>query len=371
MRQENNSTSFLIASLLTTLLFFSNGFAQDSLPASEIGSKLDEQMTALTERGQFSGAILVARDSQLLLNKGYGMANAELAVQNIPQTKFRIASNTKQMTAMAIMMLQERGKLSVRDSLCKYIPRCPANWRGITLRHLLTHTSGIIDFDDLEDDETSSECKPRKFSQTIASVQHRPLEFKPGFKFSYSNSNYVLLGHIIEKLSGTSYEKFLQQNIFEPLKMVNTGYDHPETILTNRASGYVRIKNILLNAPLIDMSWPHAAGGLYSTTEDMYLWSQALDTERLVSQKSLDEIFTPFKGDYGYGWWIEPQFHRKSEAHAGQIDGFVSNITRYPDEKVTIIVLSNLENSRANIIALNLAAIIFNEQLLPDNPPSK
>jgi CubicO group peptidase (beta-lactamase class C family) len=342
-------------------------------PGPNLETKLDQYVQAFVDQGTFSGSVLVAKDGKILLCKGYGMANYELDVPNTPQTKFRLASVSKQFTAMAIMQLQEKGLLNVNDTLSKYIPDYPDGDK-ITLHHLLTHTSGIFNYSDLPE-LREIEVKPHAVEQVIQLFKNKPLSFRPGEKYSYSNSGYTLLAYIIEKVSGKTYETVLQEQIFGPIGMYNSGYDKASLVLKNRASGYVKVNEELANAPYIDMSSPAGDEGLlYSTVEDMYLWDRALYTDKLVSRKSLETIFAPHirvtqqipDADgyyYGYGW-----FNRKCcgghtvVEHNGGIGGFFAQIHRCLDDDVCVIVLSNFDHMRAVPIGRGLAAILFGEK---------
>lgn len=355
-RKNGKRTSHRVALTgLLCLICFATNHAQS------ITAKIDEYMKKAVKHRRFTGAVLVAKDGRVLLSKGYGMASIEYEVPNTPQTKFRIGSLTKQFTAMAIMMLQERGKLSVRDPICKYLPDCPESWRSVTIHHLLTHTSGIPNFsyslNCVESATTSS-----LFEYQMERLRKVPLDFSPGTQFSYSNAGYVLLGQIIEIVSGERYDAFLQENIFVPLNMKNTGYEDRGSIIKHRATGYSIRNDKLVDAPFVDMLIPYSAGGLYSTVEDLYLWDQSLYTERLVSKKSLEAMFTPFKNNYGYGWDIFEQFGRRSIGHLGWIDGYATIIQRFPDEKLVIIILSNLDSVPVVTMARDLAAIVFGVQ---------
>ena len=246
-----------------------------------VESKLDEYVKALVDMGQFSGSVLVAKDGKILLCKGYGMANYELDVPNMPQTKFRLGSITKQFTAMAIMQLQERGLLSVTDKLSKYIPDYP-HGDEITIHHLLTHTSGIV--------AKISECndekiKPHTIQQVIALFKNKPLDFKPGEKYSYSNAGYIVLSYIIEKASGKKYEEFLREYVFMPLGMNSSGYDQASLIIKKRASGYNNNGDELVNASCILVSFFAGAGCLYSTIEDFYIGGTKHFTQKHCCQK--------------------------------------------------------------------------------------
>ena len=361
MYKNFNIVNRLTAIIAMCLLFVSFASAQnaDAKQADQqLNVKFDEYMNAAVKVDGFSGSVLVARDGKPIFSKGYGMANIEWNVPNSPQSVYRLGSVTKQFTAMAITMLQERGKLSVSDPLCKYIANCPDAWKPITVKNLLTHTSGVPNYTEFPDFAKTT-IMPTTTAEMTDVLKTKPLDFAPDEKYAYSNSGYYLLGVIIEKVSGVTYADFLQENIFTPLGMKNTGYDDPLKIIKNRASGYQRTAGKIMNASYMDLSVPYAAGSLYSTTGDLLLWDQALYTEKLVSKKSLDEIFTPYKSGYGYGWGIGKKFDRKEISHGGGIYGFATDISRFPDDKVTVIVLTNIQGSAAGRVSNDLAAIVF------------
>lgn len=337
--------------------------ASSAPTVQQLAARVDEYMNAAVKADGFTGSVLVARDGSPVISKGYGMANIELNVPNTPQTVFRLASLTKQFTALSIMMLQERGKLNTGDSICKYLADCPAAWQPITIRHLLTHTSGIANYTSFPDFAKAS-MPPAAHESFIGRFRDKPLEFVPGEKFNYSNSGYYLLGVIIERAASKSYEDFLQEQIFTPLGMKNTGYDSPSRIIKNRAAGYEGKGERIHNANYIDMSHGFAAGAIVSTTEDLLLWDKALYTEKLVSRKSLDEMFTPFKDlapgkNYAYAWWLEKQSDRQAISHSGHINGFSTYIMRYPSERVTVIVLSNNRGVPSERISKDLSSVVF------------
>ncbi len=326
----------------------------------QIVAKADEYMAAVLKVDGFSGSILVARDGKPIVSKAYGMSNIELNVPNTPRSIYRLGSVTKQFTSMAIMMLQERGKLSVSDPICKYVAECPDIWKPITLKQLLTHTSGITNYTAFPDFATTT-VLPTKTDTIIDRLKKQPLDFAPGEKFSYSNSGYFLLGVVIGKASGKTYADFLQENIFDPLGMKQSGYDDPLRIIPDRASGYQKRGGKIINASYTDMSVPYAAGSLYSSTGDLLIWDQALYTEKLIKRVSLDEMFTPPKGDagYAYGWNVGKRYDRRQISHGGAIYGFATQLARFPDDHVTVIALSNVQGSPVGQIANNLAAIVF------------
>ena len=353
-----------IAFLLASVLFVGRSSGQlvtERSTGGDVSTRADEYCRAEETVNRFSGSVLVAKGDQVLFAKGYGLANVEHGVLNSPQTIFRLGSITKQFTAMAILILQEQGKLSVDDLVSKHVEECPEAWSEVTVHQLLSHTSGIPNFTGLPE-YRSTMMLPSPPAKTLDRVRNLALEFKPGEKFAYSNSGYVLLGQIIEKVAGTSYEEFLRKSIFEPLDMKKSGYDSPETILTNRAAGYRRAGEKLSNAAYLDMTIPHAAGSLYSTVEDLHRWSRALDAGKLVSGQGREKMFTPVKGTYGYGWVIDQKFGRRCVMHGGGINGFVTHIARFPEEELCVVVLCNSEGAGAGMAGNALAAIALGEK---------
>ncbi|HEY0097995.1 MAG TPA: serine hydrolase domain-containing protein, partial [Pyrinomonadaceae bacterium] len=349
---------FLIAlGFLLTL----NCAAQTHLDTKALAAEADKYLSGLVTQNRFGGAILVARDGKVLLRKAYAMGDIEDDVPNSVQTKFPIGSITKQFTAVAILMLQERGKLSVQDSICKYIADCPATWQPITIEHLLTHTSGLPDSTTFRRPETVGTSPA---ANLVELFKKREMVLKPGEKFAFSNPGYIFLGHIIEKASGKSYETFLRENIFEPLKLTNTGYNKPIEILKHRASGYVLRGTQYVNAPFFDIATHHAASALYSTVDDLYVWEQSFYTNKLLSQKSLDEMLKPRQGAYGYGVFIEDRFNLKRMSHAGDLIGFSSYIARYPAQKAVVIVLANYAGTNPLEVGGKLTNIYLRDQMV-------
>jgi len=309
---------------------------------------------------KFMGSVLVARGSQVLFSKGYGSADLEWNIPNSPTTKFRLGSVTKQFTAACILLLEQRGKLSVNDPVKKYLPDAPAAWDKITTFNLLTHTSGIPSFTSFPD-YAKLEPFPTTAEQLVARFRDKPLDFEPGEKWRYSNSGYVLLGYLIEKITGGSYEKFVTENIFVPLGMKDSGYDSNSAVIAHRASGYVPGPHGLQNAGFIHMSVPHAAGALYSTTEDLLKWEQGLFGGKLLSAASLEKMTTPFKDNYAFGLQVETKGGRKVIEHGGGIEGFNTELAYYPEDKLTVVTLANVNGQAVTDIATKLAAIAHGE----------
>src|SRR5215831_12154293 len=252
-------------------------------------ARMEQVVQSFVKDKQFMGAVLVARGNDVLLDKGYGFANLEWNIPDSPKTKFRLGSITKQFTAASILLLEERGKLKVDDPVKKYMPDAPAAWDKMTIFNVLTHTAGIPNFTSFPDYQ-SSEPFATTPEKLVARFRDKPLEFQPGERMNYSNSGYVLLGYLIEKVSGQSYEKFVQENIFTPLGMKDSGYDSNSAVIPRRASGYTNGPNGPVNAGFIHMSVPFAAGALYSTTEDLLRWEQGLFGGKLLSAASLQKM---------------------------------------------------------------------------------
>jgi CubicO group peptidase (beta-lactamase class C family) len=354
----------------TAFLLFTTLAAAQS---AGVAARLEAAANAFAKNRAFTGSVLVAKDNKVILEKGYGMANLELDVPNTPDTKFRLGSITKQFTSAAILQLQEQGKLSVDDAACKFIDSCPAAWKPITVRHLLTHTSGIPSYTAMKGFMTPKFHRiPLTPMETLMLTADKPLDFEPGSRFSYDNSGYIFLGIIIEKVSREDYADYLEKHIFGPLDMQNSGYDQTRTVLKNRASGYSPKTDGFRNADYLDMSLPYAAGALYSTVRDLYRWDRALYTEKVLGKASKEAMWTPGKGNYGFGWTIAPIYKHKQVGHGGGINGFSTYIGRFPDDDAVVIVLSNNEGANAVVLANALAGTLFGAEVkLPESQATK
>lgn len=324
-------------------------FAQDA-------ARMDQVVQSYAADNKFMGSVLVARGNDILFSKSYGSANLEWNIPNSSTAKFRIGSVTKQFTAAAILLLEERGKLKVEDPVKKHLPDVPTAWDAVTIYHLLTHTSGIPSFTGFPE-YGQLKLSPTSAEKLVAKFRDKPLDFEPGAKFSYSNSGYLLLGYLIEKLSGQSYEKFLQENIFTPLGMKDSGYDSNSAIIAHRASGYAPSPSGPINAPFIDMSVPHAAGALYSTTEDLLKWEQGLFGGKVLSAASLQKMTTPFKDNYAFGLTVRDVEGRKQISHNGGIEGFNSSLAYYLETKIVVAVLANINSMGPDAMLPKLAAL--------------
>ena len=350
----------MIRRLGIALLLAAIGLAQDVF-AQDV-SRMEQVVQASVSDKTFMGSVLVARGDEILLSKGYGSANLEWDIPNTPNTKFRLGSVTKQFTAASILLLEERGKLTTDDLVKKFMPDAPAAWDKITIFHLLTHTSGIPNFTAFPDYQSQQPfaATPEKL---VARFRDKPLDFEPGEKWSYSNSGYVLLGYVLEKASGETYENFVQANIFEPLGMKDSGYDSNSAILLRRAAGYARGKDGAVNAGFIHMSIPFSAGALYSTTEDLLRWEQGLFGGKVLSAASLAKMTAPFKSDYACGVSVRTVSGHKVIDHGGGIEGFNTFLAYYPEHKLTVVALANLNGRAPQEIVTRLAALARGENV--------
>lgn len=358
---NNQPRARLVALLLTlTGLLRVDGIAQARPSDKGVAAEADRYLAGLAREGRFSGAALVAREGRVLLSRGYGLADIEHGVPNTPRTKFRLASVTKPFTALAVMLLHERGRLSVEDPVCKYVAECPPSWQPVTLRHLLNHTSGLTEFGKPPAANDCFRRTPMTAAQSVERVRQFTPDFRPGEKFAYSSIAYVLLGHVVEQVSGRSYEAFLQENVFGPLGMKETGLARRRTIIPHLASGYARApEGTLSNFDYFDTDYIFSAGGLYSTVGDLYLLDQALHGGRLLGAATLEGVFTPGFENFGLGWQIFRADGRLLVRADGRSFGFSGSVARYPAERVTVIVLTNIDTAGAHKLADELSAIVF------------
>ena len=338
-------------------------------------ARMDQVVHYFADDGLFSGTLLVARGDQIVFHKAYGYANYEWKIPNTLDTRFRIGSLTKQFTAAGILLLEQRGRLEkgsevrVEDRLQKYIPDIPPAWEPITLHQLLTHTSGITTYTLRR--RAWPNNTPMDAGKLIAFLRDGPLDFPPGTQMRYDNSGYYLLGAIIEKVSGRSYDDFLRENIFAPFGLNGTGYDHSSRAIPHRASGYDRLgPGDVTNAEFMDMSVPYAAGALYSTTADLFKWQQVLYGNELLDSTELTKMTTPALQEYGYGLFINTDHNRKRYWHTGGINGFRSVLEYFPESKVTVACLSNVVGSQTVKITDYLAALAHGDSVdLPKAVP--
>ena len=330
--------------------------------AQDLNTRFDDIAKARVDSKHFMGNVLLAKGDQVLFEKSYGLADMEWSVPNTAESKFRIGSVTKQFTAACILLLEDRGKLKTDDLVRKYVPNAPAAWAKITIYHLLTHTSGIPSFTNFPEYE-QFQRQPTTPEKLLAFFRDKPLDFEPGSKWKYSNSGYEVLGYVIEKVTGQTYQQFLDENIFKLLEMRDSGYDSNSLVIPHHAYGYTPGPHGVTVAGYVDMTVPYAAGGLYSTTRDLLKWQRGLFGGRLLKPASLQKMITPFKDDYGCGLSITTVNGRKRIEHGGGIQGFNSELAYWPEEQMSVVVLANLNGSAPSDIAADLAATVHGEKV--------
>jgi len=357
--------------VLLFIVFIFSGFSFSQ--TTDKAQKIDELVNKYVEYGLFNGSVLVSENGNVILSKGYGYADIDSKMECTPETKFRIGSITKQFTSMLIMQLVEKRKIKLDGKLSDYLPYYRKdNGDKITIHNLLTHTSGIPNY--TNDREFMQNGLTKKYSpkELVEKLCSGNLDFEPGTSWNYSNSGYVILGAIIEEVTGKNYEDVLKENILIPLEMNNSGYEHNDIKMTNQAIGYDNNPDAVVVSRYIDMTIPFAAGAMYSTVEDLYKWDRALYTDKLITKESKEKMFTPFLKNYAYGWGIAKANANGVEktiyAHSGGINGFSANIARFVTDNMVIIVLSNYYNAQSQKISNEISKVIYG---IPYNMPAQ
>lgn len=310
----------------------------------QVSNGLNDYMEMLEKHQNFYGSVLVSKNGQILLNKGYGYSNLNQKIKNKAKTKFGIGSITKQFTAVGIMQLVEKDLIKVEDKISKHIPDAPYG-EELTIYNLLTHTSGLSNYTNLKE-FINDENKDREPKELVKSIENIPLKFIPGEEFEYNNTGYLLLGMIIENVSGKTFEEYINTNIFKPLNMKDTGISYGKNNEYPDATPYTGNLYVKPVDDEVVLSQSYGAGSMYSTVEDLYRWERSLNSEMLIKKESLKEIFKEHvsmggEASYGYGFMIEDTEVGKKYYHSGNTFGYSSNISRYVDEDLTIITLVN------------------------------
>jgi CubicO group peptidase (beta-lactamase class C family) len=316
-------------------------------------TRLDAYMKAQENVNHFSGTVLVAQKGKVIYSNGFGEADKEWHVKNTVAGKYRIGSITKQFTAVCILQLAEQGKLGLEDKLSKYIPDYPQGDQ-VTIHMLLNQTTGIKNYTELPEDSLHSDVLEVSPVDFINTFKFLPYNFAPGTQWAYSNSNYFLLGYIIEKITGKPFNTSLSA-LVEKAGLKNTGMDMADTILSNRVHGYWYTYNV----PFYNMSGPYSAGGMYSTVSDLLTWDQALMSNKLLSAATTQKMMTRYMGNYGYAVFVDSLDTHPRIWHSGGIPGFRSFLSWYKEGDICIVVLSNNE-SNAQLVANGLAGIVLN-----------
>lgn len=345
--------SWLAVGLLSLALLTGNARAD----------RVDDLIKTTMDKHQIAGlALMVVKDGQPIKTECYGVANLEWNVPVTTDTVFEIGSVTKQFTAACILLLAEDGKLSIDDKISLHLKNTPPAWANITIRHLLTHTSGIKNYTVLDGFELSKHMTQEQFVKKMASY---PLDFQPGDSWSYCNSGYNLLGFIVENASHKSYWEFLRERIFGPLQMTNSTRRLPRNIVPHRAAGYELTNHVHINRDY-DLTDLFSAGAIITTVTDFAKWNAALSGDTLLKTSSKELWWTPVKlndgttKNYGFGWFLDPLDGHKNIGHGGATSGFSSTIQRFPDDKLSILILTNAdETGGASALAKDVARIYF------------
>jgi CubicO group peptidase (beta-lactamase class C family) len=339
-----------------------------TLAPKQMTAEFDKLLSAQYKPGEPGCAALVAIKGQIVYKKAFGMANLELNVPMQPDMVFRIGSITKQFTAIAILQLMEQGKLSLQDEITKFIPDYPTQAYKITIEHLLTHTSGIKSLTNVPEFVTylKEDLKP---AEVLDKFKNQPMEFAPGTKFNYNNSGFFLLGYIIEKITGKTYQEYIEENFFKPLGMTNSLYGSDSKLIKNRAYGYKPVENGFENADYLSMLLPFSAGSIMSTVEDLYKWNRALISYKLVKKETLEKAFTEYKlsngkgTSYGYGWFLRKLQGSPTIEHGGGINGYLTDAIYLPAEDVFVAVFSNSTGKSPDMISEKIAAVAIGKPL--------
>jgi len=346
-----------IALLLICCFFIQISYSQDQV------KEYDRLMSDMFNEDGPGAVALIVMDGKTIYRKAFGMANLELEVKMTPGNIFRIGSITKQFTASAILKLRDEGKLSLDDDITKYLVDYPTHGHKISIKHLLTHTSGIKSYTGME--EWTAETRKKAFTpeELIEFFKFQPMEFKPGEQWSYNNSAYFILGYIIELVSGMTYEEYIDTNFFKPLEMTNSYYGSTSRIIKNRAYGYNKINDEYINADYLSMTQPYSAGALLSTVDDLYKWYSSVMDDKVISRTSREEAQSTYilnngeKTGYGYGWAIGNIQGSPTISHDGGINGFLTSSIYLTEEDLFVAVFSNCNCNSPGNIAIKMAAI--------------
>ena len=328
--------------------------------AQDNSTKIDALIEKAVKLNRFNGTVLVSKKGKIVYEKAYGYQNVEKNILNTTNTIYQIGSTTKEFTAAVILKLIENNKLSLDDKLSNYFPEIVRS-NEITIKNLLTHTSGIYEI--LRDPKAfNSGHQPRSKEQMLSFFINKPLDFDPGTQYSYCNSGYMLLGLIIEKVTGKSYEQVVKDFIIKPLGMKHTGFDFIGLQSTNKAVGYSKYTKTKKEASKPwDSTATYSAGSLYSTVEDLYRWHKGLLNYKVYNKASLEKATTPFLEGYGLGCWIDMIYDKKVVSHGGNIFGFTGYFGRIQEEDVSIIILNNIFNRQIETIGQSILAILYDK----------
>lgn len=337
-----------------------------------LGQQLDKLLAAHFKPEGPGCEVLVARYGQIIYQKAFGLADLELKVPLKSDMVFNLGSITKQFTAVGILQLVEQGKLSLQDSIQKFIPDYPAKGHTITIENLLTHTSGVKDYMPFHTDKAFLERWDMTPKQLIDSFRNDRLDFEPGTHFAYSNAGYYLLGYVIEKISGKTYQNYIRDNILKPLGMVHSYFDTAGIVIPKRVRGYRYDGTAFKNADYWSPSMEYAAGGLISNVVDLFKWQQGLATGKLLKKETLEKARTSYRlkdgslSGYGFGWFIKTSGSARSIEHEGGLPGFMANEVYLPDQDIFIATLYNTESAPMGELSIAIVSLALGKPLQID-----
>lgn len=346
---------------------------------TDIAATVDRYLAARAGMGAFSGAVLVARGRQVLVRKGYGYADVARRTPYTPETQHQAASVSKMFTAMAALKLRDQGRLGLDDPISKFVERCPESWKGVTVRHLMRHTSGIPDYEARL--ELGSEkymafmSRPGASREILEQARKDTLEFAPGSKFAYSNTGYILLSHVIERAAGAPFADVVRRALLEPAGMTSSGvlgagpaperlavgYTHGDLGWEKALAGVALTDGHLTRVPALPFTPPHGDAWLTTTLDDLHRWSLLMDGSDLVPAAAAAEVFAAGAGSYGLGWFVDQGFGRRRYRHNGIVPGYLTDLIKFPDDSLTIVLFSNLDRARMSRIARDVSAIVLGQ----------
>ena len=372
----------VLAAVSTSLVAFAHVVSaqvapQSSDPRSVLTQRVDSLVAAALARPVAAISVAVIKGRDTLVMKGYGLADIENDVAATPQTVYRIGSITKQFTSAAVMQLVEAGTISLDDDITKYVPNAPTHGRHVLVRHLLNHTSGIPSYTDVGPSFGRVIRLDLPHDSLVATVAHDSLLFEPGTHFYYNNTGYFLLGMLLEKVTGKPYGTYLAERLFTPLGMTSTTYCGTRQIIKHRAQGYDVARGQLVNTDFLSMELPFAAGSLCSTVGDLAKWTAALNAGRVVSAASYHQMTTPVRlpsgrsMNYGFGLTADTLGSHRMIQHGGGINGFITFLTYFPDDTLTVAVLANTSPAPSDAVALNIARVVLGMPLVGGPTPPK
>jgi CubicO group peptidase (beta-lactamase class C family) len=358
-------------------LIFASVLSLAAQTTPDPATTIDKYLSTRAEMGNFSGSVLVAKGDTVFIAKGYGFANMQDQIRFTPDTRHSIASVSKMFTAMAALKAREGGKLKLEDSVCKFIDNCPDAWKLVTIQHLMRNTSGIPDYEEkleLASDKYLEYMKqPQSAERIVDDARKLPLDFVPGSKFKYSNTGFIVLSMAIEKATGRSFAEYVETELLRPAGMNDSGVYRESKRPDRHALGYtfkgtdwakllggVAYKDAgLLETPWLSLGPPHGDAGMYSTVNDLLKWSLAMDGSKVVTASLANEVFTAGEGGYGYGWFVGKGFERDRYRHNGFLPGFASDFVKFPKEKITIVLFSNIDRTRMSNVMRDISSIVF------------